>query len=213
MLSMLQTGDKSGEVTARMNLSDLRLVVGLKSNSNLRSNIFRNINTNSSALSASFPGKSALLRKSPFSRIHLEHEALSQYTVNLCNSIFRSTLAKKHSCMTFMLFMHTLRAINLFFQSPEKAVNCNALLKVPVRFLTSSNAMKQFFWVGPSFICLVHTRGCTCTWHEGNVIHSPPNGVTWFHRSTRDCKVPRNTKRHQQRSLQASKHECKQSRV
>lgn len=69
MLSMLQTGDKSGEVTARMNLSDLRLVVGLKSNSNLHPNIFRNTNTNSSALPVSFksysnlPGKSALLRK------------------------------------------------------------------------------------------------------------------------------------------------------
>ncbi|XP_019128448.1 G-protein-signaling modulator 2 isoform X1 [Larimichthys crocea] len=51
-----ETGDKSGEVTARMNLSDLRLVVGLKSNSTLHQNIFRNTNTNSSALSASFHG-------------------------------------------------------------------------------------------------------------------------------------------------------------
>lgn len=69
---MLQTGDKSGEVTARMNLSDLRLVVGLKSNSNLHSSIFRNTNTNSSALPTSFqgypnlPGKSALFLTNPF---------------------------------------------------------------------------------------------------------------------------------------------------
>lgn len=41
--SPMQTGDKSGESTARMNLSDLRLVVGLKSNS--QSNIFRSANS------------------------------------------------------------------------------------------------------------------------------------------------------------------------
>ncbi|TNN38210.1 G-protein-signaling modulator 2 [Liparis tanakae] len=51
-----ETGDKSGEVTARMNLSDLRLVVGLKSNSGIPSNVFRNTNTNSSALPVSFQG-------------------------------------------------------------------------------------------------------------------------------------------------------------
>ncbi|XP_044216916.1 G-protein-signaling modulator 2-like isoform X2 [Thunnus albacares] len=51
-----ETGDKSGEVTARMNLSDLRLVVGLKSNPNTHSNIFRNTNTNSSALPVSHQG-------------------------------------------------------------------------------------------------------------------------------------------------------------
>ncbi|XP_074491099.1 G-protein-signaling modulator 2-like isoform X1 [Sebastes fasciatus] len=55
-----ETGDKSGEVTARMNLSDLRMVVGLKSNSNIHTNMFRNTNTNSSALSASYPGFSSL---------------------------------------------------------------------------------------------------------------------------------------------------------
>lgn len=77
---MLQTGDKSGEVTARMNLSDLRVVVSLKSNSNIyppavgfksSSNIYPNIfrNTNSSALAPAFQGypnlagKSAILRK------------------------------------------------------------------------------------------------------------------------------------------------------
>uniref|UniRef100_A0A8C4HMW6 G-protein-signaling modulator 2 n=1 Tax=Dicentrarchus labrax TaxID=13489 RepID=A0A8C4HMW6_DICLA len=59
-----ETGDKSGEVTARMNLSDLRLVVGLKSNSNLHPNIFRNMNTNSSALSASLQGYPNLSGKS-----------------------------------------------------------------------------------------------------------------------------------------------------
>ncbi|CAJ1061094.1 G-protein-signaling modulator 2-like isoform X2 [Xyrichtys novacula] len=48
-----ETGDKSGELTARMNLSDLRLVVGLKSNSHIHPNVFRNTNTNSSALPAS----------------------------------------------------------------------------------------------------------------------------------------------------------------
>ncbi|XP_056234787.1 G-protein-signaling modulator 2-like [Seriola aureovittata] len=48
-----ETGDKSSEVTARMNLSDLRLVVGLKSNSNIHPSIFRNPNTNSSALPVS----------------------------------------------------------------------------------------------------------------------------------------------------------------
>uniref|UniRef100_A0A3Q1FVM5 G-protein-signaling modulator 2-like n=1 Tax=Acanthochromis polyacanthus TaxID=80966 RepID=A0A3Q1FVM5_9TELE len=51
-----ETGDKSGEVTARMNLSDLRLVVGLKSNPNIHPNIFRNTNTNSSALQISYQG-------------------------------------------------------------------------------------------------------------------------------------------------------------
>ncbi|XP_028259079.1 G-protein-signaling modulator 2-like isoform X2 [Parambassis ranga] len=62
-----ETGDKSGEMTARMNLSDLRLVVGLKSNSNI--NIFRNTNTNSSALPVSYqvspilPGGRSPLRK------------------------------------------------------------------------------------------------------------------------------------------------------
>ncbi|XP_051233930.1 G-protein-signaling modulator 2 isoform X2 [Dicentrarchus labrax] len=65
-----ETGDKSGEVTARMNLSDLRLVVGLKSNSNLHPNIFRNMNTNSSALSASLQGYPNLSGpKSPSRRI------------------------------------------------------------------------------------------------------------------------------------------------
>ena len=75
MLWMLQTGDKSAEVTARMNLSDLRLVVGLKSKSNLHPNIFHNTNTNSSALPLSYhesliaqresslQGKFALFRK------------------------------------------------------------------------------------------------------------------------------------------------------
>ncbi|XP_069560867.1 G-protein-signaling modulator 2-like isoform X2 [Brachyistius frenatus] len=55
-----ETGDKSGELTARMNLSDLRLVVGLKSNSNINPNIFRNTNTNSSALPISFQCYSSL---------------------------------------------------------------------------------------------------------------------------------------------------------
>ncbi|XP_053718634.1 G-protein-signaling modulator 2-like isoform X2 [Synchiropus splendidus] len=48
-----ETGDKSGEITARMNLSDLRLVVGLKSNSHSPTNIFRNTNSNSSAVPGS----------------------------------------------------------------------------------------------------------------------------------------------------------------
>uniref|UniRef100_A0A8D0AGG0 G protein signaling modulator 2, like n=1 Tax=Sander lucioperca TaxID=283035 RepID=A0A8D0AGG0_SANLU len=51
-----ETGDKSGEMTATMNLADLRLVVGLKSNSNTHPNIFRNTNTNSSALPAGYQG-------------------------------------------------------------------------------------------------------------------------------------------------------------
>ena len=51
---MMQTGDKSGEVTARMNLSDLRLVVGLKSNSNIH-HIFRNSNTNNTAIPGTQP--------------------------------------------------------------------------------------------------------------------------------------------------------------
>uniref|UniRef100_A0A8C2Z5K9 G protein signaling modulator 2, like n=1 Tax=Cyclopterus lumpus TaxID=8103 RepID=A0A8C2Z5K9_CYCLU len=55
-----ETGDKSGEVTARMNLSDLRLVVGLKSNSSIPPNIFRNTNTNSSALPLSYQGYPSL---------------------------------------------------------------------------------------------------------------------------------------------------------
>uniref|UniRef100_A0A671Y2Q9 G protein signaling modulator 2, like n=2 Tax=Sparus aurata TaxID=8175 RepID=A0A671Y2Q9_SPAAU len=59
-----ETGDKSGEVTARMNLSDLRLVVGLKSNSNFNPNFFRNTNTNSCVLSASFQGYPNLSSKS-----------------------------------------------------------------------------------------------------------------------------------------------------
>ncbi|GLD49638.1 G-protein-signaling modulator 2-like isoform X1 [Lates japonicus] len=64
-----ETGDKSGEVTARMNLSDLRLVVGLKSNSNIHPNIFRNTNTNSSALPISYKGYSNLAGvKSPSMR-------------------------------------------------------------------------------------------------------------------------------------------------
>ncbi|XP_008297856.1 G-protein-signaling modulator 2-like isoform X1 [Stegastes partitus] len=55
-----ETGDKSGEVTARMNLSDLRLVVGLKSNPNIHPNIFRNTNTNSSALQINYHGYPSL---------------------------------------------------------------------------------------------------------------------------------------------------------
>lgn len=58
LLALVQTGDKSGEVTARMNLSDLRLVVGLKSNSNIYPNIFCNTNTNSSPLPVSYQGYS-----------------------------------------------------------------------------------------------------------------------------------------------------------
>uniref|UniRef100_A0A8D0AHV8 G protein signaling modulator 2, like n=1 Tax=Sander lucioperca TaxID=283035 RepID=A0A8D0AHV8_SANLU len=55
-----ETGDKSGEMTATMNLADLRLVVGLKSNSNTHPNIFRNTNTNSSALPAGYQGYPSL---------------------------------------------------------------------------------------------------------------------------------------------------------
>ncbi|XP_049911654.1 G-protein-signaling modulator 2-like isoform X3 [Epinephelus moara] len=55
-----ETGDKSGEMTARMNLSDLRLVVGLKSNSSVHASIFRNSNTNSSALHTSYQGYPSL---------------------------------------------------------------------------------------------------------------------------------------------------------
>ncbi|XP_071342534.1 G-protein-signaling modulator 2-like isoform X2 [Trachinotus anak] len=51
-----ETGDKSSEVTARMNLSDLRLALGLKCNANIHSSIFRNTNTNSSALPVSHQG-------------------------------------------------------------------------------------------------------------------------------------------------------------
>ena len=63
-----KTGDKSGEVTARMNLSDLRLVVGLKSNSNIHPNIFRNTNINNSPLPVSYQGYSNLPGKSPLLR-------------------------------------------------------------------------------------------------------------------------------------------------
>lgn len=58
LLTLVQTGDKSGEVTARMNLSDLRLVVGLKSNSNIYPNIFRNTNATSLALPVTYQGYS-----------------------------------------------------------------------------------------------------------------------------------------------------------
>lgn len=68
MFLLSQTGDKSGEVTARMNLSDLRLVVGLKSNANIHTNIFRGIGTNSCALAPSFQGYSNLTGKSTFFR-------------------------------------------------------------------------------------------------------------------------------------------------
>lgn len=68
MFLLVQTGDKSGEVTARMNLSDLRMVVGLKSNANIHTNIFCTIGTNSSALTSfqgypNFSGKSTFFRK------------------------------------------------------------------------------------------------------------------------------------------------------
>ncbi|XP_030289813.1 G-protein-signaling modulator 2-like isoform X3 [Sparus aurata] len=73
-----ETGDKSGEVTARMNLSDLRLVVGLKSNSNFNPNFFRNTNTNSCVLSASFQGYPNLSRaKSPSQRSSAENLEVS----------------------------------------------------------------------------------------------------------------------------------------
>ncbi|XP_078141634.1 G-protein-signaling modulator 2-like isoform X3 [Centroberyx gerrardi] len=55
-----ETGDKSGEATARMNLSDLRLVVSLKSNSNIHFNSYCNTNTNSSVLPASHQGYHSL---------------------------------------------------------------------------------------------------------------------------------------------------------
>lgn len=51
-----------------MNLSDLRLVVGLKSNANIHTNIFRSIGTNS-ALPASFQGYPNLSGKSAFFKI------------------------------------------------------------------------------------------------------------------------------------------------
>lgn len=66
MLSLVQTGDKSSEATARMNLSDLRLAVGLKSNPNFHPYLFGNTNANSSVLTEgyqgfpSIPGKSGL---------------------------------------------------------------------------------------------------------------------------------------------------------
>lgn len=66
MLLLSQTGDKNGEVTARMNLSDLRLVVSLKSNTNIHTNIFRGIGTNSPALTTSFQGYPNLSGKSTF---------------------------------------------------------------------------------------------------------------------------------------------------
>ncbi|KAM8745618.1 G-protein-signaling modulator 2-like isoform 2-T2 [Acanthopagrus schlegelii] len=73
-----ETGDKSGEVTARMNLSDLRLVVGLKSNSNFNPNFFRNTNTNSYVLSASFQGYPNISRaKSPSQRSSVENLEIS----------------------------------------------------------------------------------------------------------------------------------------
>ncbi|XP_041862985.1 G-protein-signaling modulator 2-like isoform X2 [Melanotaenia boesemani] len=50
-----ETGDKSGEATARMNLSDLRLFVGLKSNSNMH-HVLSNTNTNSSAITGTHQG-------------------------------------------------------------------------------------------------------------------------------------------------------------
>lgn len=69
LLLTVQTGDKSGEVTARMNLSDLRLVVGLKSNSNIYPNIFRNTNTNSSPLPVSYQGFPNFSGKYDFTRV------------------------------------------------------------------------------------------------------------------------------------------------
>ncbi|XP_034066072.1 G-protein-signaling modulator 2-like isoform X3 [Gymnodraco acuticeps] len=64
-----ETGDKSAEATARMNLSDLRLVVSLKSNSNNHSYIFRNTNTNSSALPEGPLSLHTLQRLNSLSRI------------------------------------------------------------------------------------------------------------------------------------------------
>ena len=105
--SPLQTGDKSSEVTARMNLSDLRLVVGLKSKSNFNPNIFYNTNTNSSALTGSFQGypnlsgTSAVLRTgchcqdnltNPFI---LEHEAICHYSYEAVGLYYFSMFSEK----------------------------------------------------------------------------------------------------------------------
>uniref|UniRef100_A0A3B5LD44 Uncharacterized protein n=1 Tax=Xiphophorus couchianus TaxID=32473 RepID=A0A3B5LD44_9TELE len=50
-----QTGDKSSEMTARMNLSDLRIVVNLKANAGLN-HMFSNSNTNSSGVADNIQG-------------------------------------------------------------------------------------------------------------------------------------------------------------
>ncbi|XP_063747302.1 G-protein-signaling modulator 2-like isoform X3 [Eleginops maclovinus] len=71
-----ETGDKNSEATARMNLSDLRLVVSLKSNSHMHSNIFRNTNTNSSALPAGSLSLQSLQRLNSPSRIRDSGENL-----------------------------------------------------------------------------------------------------------------------------------------
>uniref|UniRef100_A0AAQ5X1L4 G protein signaling modulator 2, like n=1 Tax=Amphiprion ocellaris TaxID=80972 RepID=A0AAQ5X1L4_AMPOC len=83
-----ETGDKSGEVTARMNLSDLRLVVGLKSNPNIHPNIFRNTNTNSSALQISYQGYPSLPGKSAFLRIVSYFLALTNPFLPICAITF-----------------------------------------------------------------------------------------------------------------------------
>ncbi len=62
-----------------MNLSDLRLVVGLKSNSSLHPNIFRNTSTNSSALTASFHGYPNLSGRATQLKLNFEIKSKSQY--------------------------------------------------------------------------------------------------------------------------------------
>lgn len=79
---LLQTGDKSSEETARMNLSDLRLVVGLKSNASVHHNIFRNVNSSGLAASLqSYPhlsGKSSVLI---FHSIQVQFWNTQQYVI------------------------------------------------------------------------------------------------------------------------------------
>lgn len=104
LLALVQTGDKSGEVTARMNLSDLRLVVGLKSNSNIYPNIFRNTNTNNSPSPLSYQGYSNF--PGTCDSASLSVSGYFYKSVLTCsNSV---TLVKRYYC----IFIHPLVILN-----------------------------------------------------------------------------------------------------
>lgn len=103
---LLQTGDKSSEATARMNLSDLRLVVGLKSNSNIHPHIFRNTDSSSSALAASFRGSPnlsgtpAVLRMSFSAQFRHMHSCWHRWSKD--SKIFKRKWKQRRNVRSFM---------------------------------------------------------------------------------------------------------------